>query len=65
MRFIAILHEVSRLNPPYWADYLSTGKTLFASGGVLVLNGREPLFGEARELTARIVLLFDWGGEEK
>jgi hypothetical protein len=25
----------------------------------------EVLFGEARELTARILLLFDWGGEEK
>jgi len=25
----------------------------------------EVLFGEAREFTARILLLFDWGGEEK
>jgi len=33
--------------------------------GVLRLNGREQLFGEAREFTARIVLLFGWGGEEK
>jgi len=24
----------------------------------------EVLFGEAREFTGRIVLLFDWGGEE-
>jgi len=33
--------------------------------GVLRLSGRELLFGEARELTAWIVRLFDWGGEEK
>jgi hypothetical protein len=33
--------------------------------GVLRLNGRELLFGEARECTAPIVLLFDCGGEEK
>jgi hypothetical protein len=25
----------------------------------------EVLFREAREFTARIILLFDWGGEEK
>jgi hypothetical protein len=29
------------------------------------LNGRELLFGEAEELTVGIILLFDWGGEEK
>jgi len=29
------------------------------------LNGRELLFGEATERTARIILLFDCGGEEK
>jgi len=33
--------------------------------GVLRLRRRELLFGEARVFTARIVLLFDWGGEEK
>jgi hypothetical protein len=32
---------------------------------VLRLNGREPLFGEARECTGTILLLFDCGGEEK
>jgi len=32
---------------------------------VLRLNERELLFGEARELTAQILLLFEWGGEEK
>jgi hypothetical protein len=36
----------------------------FASGGVR-FNGRELLFGEAKEFTAGIILLFDWGGEEK
>ena len=33
--------------------------------GVLRLNGRGRLFGEAREFTAPIVLLFNCGGEEK
>jgi hypothetical protein len=33
--------------------------------GVLRLNGRELLFGEATECTGAIVLLFDCGGEEK
>jgi hypothetical protein len=33
--------------------------------GVLLLNGRELLFGEAEECTARIVPLFDCGGKEK
>jgi hypothetical protein len=33
--------------------------------GVLRLNERELLFGEARECTAAIVLLFDCDGEEK
>jgi hypothetical protein len=33
--------------------------------GVLRLRRRELLFGEAREFTARILLLFGWGGEEK
>ena len=35
-----------------------------ASGGVR-LNWRELLFGEAREVAGEILLLFDWGGEEK
>jgi hypothetical protein len=33
--------------------------------GVLRLNGRELLFGEANCLVARIIPLFDCGGEEK
>jgi len=33
--------------------------------GVLRLNGRELLFGEAKCLVARIIPLFDCGGEEK
>jgi len=36
-----------------------------APQGVLRLNGRELLFGEARECTVPIVLLFDCGGEKK
>jgi hypothetical protein len=32
---------------------------------VLRLNWRELLFGEAREVAEGILLLFDWGGEEK